>query len=194
MTLNRYLDVWRIFPAKFPVFFQAYQNIGFNVSEPSILEFWYDLGWPWISVLTGPQIFQTAGSSSRLIGKAKADKRRTRQDRRRTASNKDARVKDTSSSVPCSAAASCQAEPSPEPSPIDTVTVRKWIPFPFSRHHHQRQRRRDPEGEGQSNSIEGQIEGHSDVEITSNDAQQHWLDVDLLRNDASNGSSVIISQ
>jgi len=43
----------------------------------------------------------------------------------------------------------------------------KWIPFTFSRRH--RQRRRDPDGEGQSRSVEGQIQGHNDLEMTLND-------------------------
>jgi len=71
--------------------------------------------------------------------------------------------------------------------------ARKWIPFSFNRRQHQRQRRRDPEGEGhQSNSVEGQgqIHEHNDLEITLNDEQQNWLDVDLLRNDAANANAV----
>ena len=75
---------------------------------------------------------------------------------------------------------------------MDNTPAHKWIPFSFSRRQHQRQRRRDPEGEGQSNSVEGQGQIHeqNDLEITVNDEQQSWLDVDLLRNDAANANAV----
>ena len=49
---------------------------------------------------------------------------------------------------------------------MNSTAARKWIPFAFSRRHHQRQRRRDPEGEGQSNSVEGQLQEHNDLEMT----------------------------
>ena len=87
------------------------------------------------------------------------------------------------------AAANCSAEPNP----MDSASARRWIPFSFNRRQHQRQRRRDPEGEShQSNSVEGlgQIQEHNDLEMTLNDEQQNWLDVDLLRNDAANANAV----
>jgi len=127
-------------------------------------------------LLSGPEIFQTAGSSIRLIGKTKANELRTRPDRRRTSNKKD--VKD-SSSVTCPA----------EPTTIDAIAARRWTPFTFSRRRRHRQRRHDPEGEGQSNSVEDRNQGHSDLEMTLN-GEQHWLDVDLLRNDAANDNSI----
>jgi len=35
-------------------------------------------------------------------------------------------------------------------------------------------------------SSEGQIQEHNDLEMTLNEEQQRWQDVDLLRNDAVN--------
>lgn len=128
---------------------------------------------------TDPEAFQTPGSSVRLIGKSRVEKRRRRFYCRRSSG------KDSSLSQPCRGV-NCLSPPRR----VDATTsaTRRLIPFHFTR---RQRRRREPEGEGQSNPVEGQGHGgDDDLEMTLNDDQQRWLDVDLLRNDVANSTTV----